>query len=270
MKNLFYFISAFVLLSCSGETENTTEQNSAEKEVVLKNDTTIQEVVPLYYSDTLKTMFGKAQHSDFTLEELDSLFIASLEKEEETFFLSGDEVSILQEKLVESPCTEFNTYQINEFLKMDSLNESGELEEYLSSLDIGMMARIDAGAIQLISLNDSSDIFLWFLDYNTFEACPYASGTAVYGSLFVNKEFRNTAVLGDISGGGDPPVWGRTLITSIIQGQEIKIVEIEEYGDEYYDEEKETYKEETTREESNYTLKIVDGYLVETYSKEGV
>jgi hypothetical protein len=126
------------------------------------------------------------------------------------------------------------------------------------------MARTEASAMQLVNLNDSADLFLWVLDYSSYEACPYYSGTTIYGSLFVNRKFKNTAAIGDISGGGDPPVWGGTLITSNIRENRIEIRELQEFGDEMYDEETEEYEILETRDEYHHILEIVDGYLKET------
>ncbi len=122
-----------------------------------------------------------------------------------------------------------------------------------------MMARSEASAVQLISLDDSTDLFLWLVDYSSYEACPYSAGKSIYGSLFVNKEFRNTALIGDESGGGDPPVWGSTIITSEISSEVIKLLEVQEFGDE-----DENYEEVISRDEYHHLLKIQDGYLVET------
>ena len=261
MKRILYFIPSVLLIACSGEaetTEKTTNTTSA--------DTVAEEIVIPEYSEELLEMFAKSQSNDSTLEELDSNYIAALDIEAEESFLSADEVNMLKATLLNNRNTGGNSYQIDDFMRFDSLKQAGKYEEYRNSLDIGMMARADAAAVQLVTIDDSTDIFLWLIDYSTYEACPYAAGTTIYGSLFVNREFRNTALLGDESGGGDPPVWGRTLITAVISSEEIKIYELQEWGDEEYNEEDESYTDITTKEEYQHVLKIVDGYLVETES----
>jgi hypothetical protein len=107
-------------------------------------------------------------------------------------------------------------YDINSFCEIDSLKEEGEYGKYLEKLDIGMTKIAISFKIGVADLGNGTKLFLWGVHNSSYEACPFFAGTTIIGT-FVNSEKRNTHfIVGEISGGGDPPSVGNDELTSKI------------------------------------------------------
>lgn len=159
---------------------------------------------------------------------LDSNYMESIGEENE--ILTNLEVQYLSSDLINNQITEWSSYDIKSFIDIDSMRLMGTYEEYVDNIDIGMMQESDAYLLHKISVDANSFILLWSISYSTYEACPYASGTVVFGTYFNNNMALNTAVLGEDSGGGDAPYWGSTFITSQITSDHILTNKHEESG----------------------------------------
>lgn len=108
------------------------------------------------------------------------------------------------------------SFDIDEFCRIDSLKENGAYKNYLSSLDIGMLKNSIAFKTGWIDLKNGTKLFLWGLNYDSFEACPFFSGKVIIGT-FVSENKQNTSfVIAERSGGGDPPSMGNEDVTAKI------------------------------------------------------
>jgi len=144
---------------------------------------------------------------------------------------------------------------INDFMQLDSLRLNGEYEEYIDNIDIGMTVTAEANIGDKVKISENSFILLWAIYIATYEACPYYTGTSVYGTLFIDQTATSTAVLGETSSAGDAPYWMLTFITSEITNSVINTVIAEENGGEY-DEENDI--ELTESSETKCVIKITD------------
>ena len=64
---------------------------------------------------------------------------------------------------------------------------------------------------------------------------PYCSGTYIYGTLFKNFVGTNTALIAEISDGGDLPVWGGTQVIAEVNDSMIIQHSINQFGEIDYD-----------------------------------
>lgn len=108
------------------------------------------------------------------------------------------------------------SYDINTFCEIDSIKRAGLYNEYLEKLDIGMTKIAISFKIGVIKFRDGTRLFLWGVHNSSFEACPFFAGTTIVGT-YLNPEKKNTHfVIGEVSGGGDPPAIGDDEVTSKI------------------------------------------------------
>lgn len=165
---------------------------------------------------------------------IDSTFIAEIDAEKSEK-LSAAEMSFLTQHFMAEGIAEWGMWDIEKAMKIDSLRRSGELEAYWDNLDIGMIKNSDAFAGEKIYLDSHRWIYLWGIDYSTFEACPYAEGRVIYGTLIVDGKVSNCYLLGEESNGGDPPSWGETKTYSEVTPTSISIRETSLHGEEDMD-----------------------------------
>ena len=147
--------------------------------------------------DQLQAIIGKSDTTYSLPAAVDTNFVHNI-----GFFERSDESAMsylngqyLTEQLLESSPTFNGEYYIKIFCELDSLKSVGAYEEYVRNLDIGMMQVADAFVEGIIQLDDQKQILLWSINYSTYEACPFASGAAVYGTLLDNYEVKNTMLL---------------------------------------------------------------------------
>jgi len=159
--------------------------------------------------------------------------------------------------LIDNTPTYWAKRNVNYFIEIDSMKLMGTYENYVENLDVGMMKESIANIHQKIIIDSNNYILLWSIYYSTDEACPYASGTIVFGTYFNNNVAQNTATLGEDSGGGDSPYWASTFITS-----EITTTSITKYKREV---EKEGMDEETDEE----IIEITDNTFLITITDSG-
>jgi hypothetical protein len=143
-----------------------------------------------------------------------------------TFILKADtndripyqQIRSLGYEFLKNELTDGLINNIQEFCKIDSLKQAGAYKSYIDSLTIGMTKISIAYKIGVIDFKNNSRLFIWGITNSSYEACPFYSGTYLAGT-FVNEAKQNTHfILGEISGGGDPPSMGSNEITAKVNG----------------------------------------------------
>lgn len=217
--NILILLTAFAF-ACSAESETNNLSEELQPVPENTNSSSVERLVEpeIEINAHLQTILDK---SDTTYElpmNVDTSFIKAIDftGKRDQSSLSYENGLYLAEHLLESAPTDNGTYYLNTFYQLDSLKSVGEYDEYVNNLDIGMMQVADAFVEGIIDLGDQRHIVLWSINFSTYEACPFASGAAVYGSLLSNYEVQNTMLLAEVSGGGDPPAWGDTNISTQI------------------------------------------------------
>lgn len=105
-------------------------------------------------------------------------------------------------------------YDLNSFCEVDSIKQAGRYQEYIDKIEIGMTKVAISFKVGVIKFNDGSKLFVWGVHNSSFEACPFFAGTTIIGT-YTGKSNKNVHfVLGEISGGGDPPSMGDDEVTS--------------------------------------------------------
>lgn len=94
---------------------------------------------------------------------------------------------------------------------------NGMYREYVDGLDLAELKDAVARPVGMINL-DTSYIFLWVIDYSSYEACPFYSGLELYASI-VNLNGVNSYYLGIDESSGDPPMFAETKSSITISKQ---------------------------------------------------
>lgn len=264
MKRVLFVIPLMsFFLSCGGNTENTDTPNT-ENDSIASVDTIQEETAPpIVIDDHLQAILDKSDSVYKAPFWVDTNFVLAMdfESRSEQSALNYENGHYLADNYLANHPTEMASYTLRSFYEIDSLKAQGEYEDYVSSLDIGMMQHADAYTEGLLELDESNSLLLWSLTFGSYEACPYYSGTLVFGTLLNNYEVKNTVLLAEMSGGGDPPYWGDTGISSYVTSSSITTSTIDRSGGEEYNEETgEDVVEVTTAE---YQIKITESGLEE-------
>ncbi|MBL4704564.1 MAG: hypothetical protein JKY54_08580 [Flavobacteriales bacterium] len=245
IKYFFGFaVFLFALTSC-GETEKPKPVNHNHEVHVDDVDTilfAVETVVPAVILPIVSQILDKCNSVEQSPFLVDSNYLQLLAADnfQNTSNLSSEEVKFLSSSLFDHQLTEWSENHISSFLEIDSIRTNDQFEEYENNIDIGMILHSEANTLHNIKFSDTSNLLLWTISYSTYEACPYASGSIVWGSFFVKDVLQNTALIGESSGGSDAPYWGGTEITSAIKNTSISMHKVEENGgdiDENTDEE---------------------------------
>ena len=105
------------------------------------------------------------------------------------------------------------------FLKIDSVRNAGEYQNYVETLDIGMIKDATALYLENIKLDANTGINLWCIKYSSYEACPYYEGTEVFGTYYTKNGPQKTYLLGVVSTAADPPMGLETYVNSVLKGK---------------------------------------------------
>ena len=221
MKN-FYFLALFaVCLSCAEE-ESKPNQSEPSGEQVQENDSSqaLKDTLALEVQEISFPVHDEL-NGDFKLlslpYKLDSMDLEGLEIEGRLTF---EQVELLTANLDSNFAWEME-YELNTYFKIDSLKRAGAYDDYVSSLDIGQMKNSEAYPLGYVELAPNKQLFLWGLEYGTYEACPFMAGTTIYGSVFENGVQKSTRVFAESMAGGDPP----SMMSKVIE------LEISEMGE---------------------------------------
>lgn len=225
MRSSYFFLLVLTCWSCA----NNTEENTSESEAVAVSDTgviekdtlNLVEEIPVIPLDPLLISNFKELELPYAL---DSGSIENLNTEKR---ISAQQVDLLTQNITGALAWEME-YELNTFYKIDSLKQINKYEDYVSSLDIGQMKNSEAFALGFLDLGNNKQLFLWGLQYTTYEACPFMHGTTVYGSLFENGVQKSVRVFAEAMAGGDPPsMMSRVIELQINENGEAQIHQVE-------------------------------------------
>jgi hypothetical protein len=257
MKKLFpVFAIAPFLFSCGGTEETTNDlvenQDSTQIDSMIVETIEI-EVDPNRIVIDVDELLAKSEETFELPLVVDSAFVSSyVTNDEEDYNLSMDEAKYMSFDFVENDITSMADYIVPIFIRLDSLKVNGGYDDYQSTLDIGGTRYSNGNVIGKVEISEQSIMLLWTISYATYEACPYGQGTYVYGTVFTNSVGTNTALIAELSGGGDPPAWGDTKIEAEINDSTIVHHMLDRWGEEDW----ESGEEIVEVREKDFTLKI--------------
>ncbi|MCW3077082.1 MAG: hypothetical protein JWO32_1691 [Bacteroidetes bacterium] len=199
MKKCIYLVLVTFLFSC-----NNNDGNGAHKE---NQDS-------LNNNGNFEASFDHKLFKPLALPLLiDTNFILEVDTNER---IPYQQVRQLGTHFLETEMSASLAYDINTFCEIDSLKHAGAYEEYLEKLDAGMTKISISFKSGVIDLKNGAKLFIWGIHNSSYEACPYFAGTTIIAT-FMNSEKKNTHfVIGEISGGGDPPATGHDEVTARI------------------------------------------------------
>ena len=130
--------------------------------------------------------------------------------------LNGKEVEWLYVSVEKNKLNQSVSYEVEEFLVIDSIKQTGTYATWADQRDIGQTKYSNAYLLHKIHLSDTSDIITWAITYATLEACPYASGTIIFATIFYKGIATSCTLIGEDMGAGDPPSGMTRVITGNI------------------------------------------------------
>lgn len=205
MKQLTFLMTfiVIVMVSCTNNpSENKNEKSSND----LIRDTTEQNQALVELSPEIEALLSNFSDEQDLPLVIDSSFFKHNAEKRDRNKLHTTEVKMLASKLNQHELSMDALWNIDNFHWLDSIIQSAAYEEYLQNLDIGMMKESFAIAVNKLNLDEQTVLLVWSLTYSTYEACPFAAGTLIMGTLMYQKEITNCVILGEISSAGDPPV----------------------------------------------------------------
>lgn len=238
-------VLALTVMACGGPEDQTTPETP---DVVEIQEDTINPIDTIQIKEDpnrprmdVADFLGKVDREFELPLTIDSAWMERLLQTDEEISLdynmNRSETAHLSFNWVEGNETGNSSRYVQIFEEMDSINQLGEevMDEYLYSLDLGMTRYSTCNSIGKVTISEVSSLIFWSTDYSTIEACPYGYGTSLYATLFTKDVATNTVLVGEMSGGGDPPVWASNYVSSTITDSSITIVGIEHWGEEDFD-----------------------------------
>lgn len=185
MRVLIIFLFSFLLIACGTESKKFNENKV--------NSKTISKAIPA----------------------VDSAFLHELSQEFEfESKLSGDSVQLLSSVLSQLKVNGHFYKVIPDFLRIDSLKRNGLYETYLRKMDIGFLQNAEAYFLKSVQLNSQEEGKIWFIKYNSYEACPYYHGVDVFLSLYEDQTIKTTIQIGSNYSVIDPPMAFESILES--------------------------------------------------------
>ncbi len=172
-----------------------------------------------------------------TLEALGGGLLEDLKKDSLNTDISGDIRSSVQGCIL-----------------IDRLKQQGRYQNYLDSLDIGMLKNAMAFTIGKIKVGDRF-LLLWGINESSYDACPLYSGTSIIASWPTNDGGFTHIVAAEMYDAADAPLalWRRT--SSTLGSSEISVFSVT------YTENAETEEGPKLKETKKMILKIDEGAL---------
>jgi len=219
-RNILLFSLFSLFLSCNSSKEKIESKVTIKQPKIQVDsvETNLKEII----NPVQTGIYDKVNTTFLAPFSIDSIFIDMVHNNDiDPSTLNRDEVLFLSKSITTFlPDTYLNEY-LNDFFRLDSLITNKKYNEYIDQLDIGMIKTCNAYINGQLIVSDDINIILWSLNYSTYEACPYTSGTKILGTLFYNETYKNTIQLGESSGGGDAPMYWETNVYSIINTQQM-------------------------------------------------
>jgi hypothetical protein len=187
-----------VLVSCGNETTTTTNTIDAIADSIIVTDTLPKDSVSI---ETLALKMGGDTIAPADQSQIFFSFNAALMNKKGKI-LSGKEVRRRFIPL-DPECDGELTYKLQRYLMIDSLKKLGEEPDY----DMGQIVWAEIKLLDTIRKSENGCWVTWRLDYETAQACPYASGTLFMLTTYdkTGKQISTQCMARD-EGGADAPI----------------------------------------------------------------
>jgi hypothetical protein len=223
IRKVFLFGAVTLLFSFNNSINKIDAKVIIFTEPITQEDT-IEIISEEIINPIQSSIYNKVDTTFFAPFSVDSIFIGMVQNNDnniDSSTLTRGEVLFLTTSINDYLPNTYLSEYFNHFNKLDSLIINNKYNEYIDQLDIGMIKICNAYINGQLKLSTDLKMILWSLNYSTYEACPYTSGTKIIGTLFYNENITNTIQIGEISGGGDAPMYWDTEIYSLINKQQM-------------------------------------------------
>ncbi len=213
MKTTFLIAFSLFLLLLSCQPEQKEKEELVEKEKTTTPNAAAEPVLD----------------ESMPVLELPFVFDSSAVKELETggVTLPSEKVQTYAALFTEDSLTQLAQYAVRDVLKIDSLKTVGAYETYLTELDLGMTENAFAQKHAQFKLPEGRGLLLWSAFSKTMEVCPFYAGTLYFVTVFEEKTPKSTILIGEVSGGGDPPYMASTYTSSRLGADKIEVLKID-------------------------------------------
>lgn len=197
VKVLYYCLGLGILLSACTAAPKSEKKLPLEKKIV--------------YPVELNKQLNAFPNLDLGLV-MDSVFLDSLNGKsfKHGKKLDMETVKFLTVKMNRDDLTEPNYYYLNDFYKIEQYKKKGKYNDFLDSLDIGMTKDANCYAIGKMEYGDSLALLIWQLNYSSYEACPFFSGSHIFGTIVFNGKVKRTMQFAAYESAMDAPMTSET------------------------------------------------------------
>lgn len=192
--------------------------------------------------------------------EINAGFINGFTETGEGEEISYENLSVLLAGFTNADFSNNAEWAINNFRKIDSLKKHKQYESYLKDIDIGMVKNSDSYFLGSVEYSDGKMLLISAVTCSSYEACPYFSGTFIFGSLVSEGSITSSILLGEDLSAGDPPVGMLRKLYSILNNDGTGKYELFE---EHTDEDEEMNLIETTNQQEYFFKINLTEFLVE-------
>lgn len=195
----------------------------------------------------------KTVSEDFEIK-IDSTALSSIFLDSTLTQLDSNQVNFLRSPMSD---TLSYSYVIKNCIRFDSVKKSGNLEQYLNSLQIGMTKEAKMFSYKNLKIGDI-DFKLWGVSALSLEACPYSNEKILFLSSIKDGKVQSCVPVAFQNDWSDAPFWATEEASFIFNSKgNLNIKVIEENGG--FDENDKEYTEKKDKQ-LQYTL--VGGGLV--------
>lgn len=188
------FIFSIILISC-----NTEHKDEETKDKIL-----------IEYPKEIKSFISifEEQKPDF---KIDKLFLEDTLKNNKKHLLSLEQVKSLAKNLSKDEHTEVNAYYVKDYYKIQQKKMDSDYDEFVKTLDIGMMKDVNCYAAGKINFGDTVSVLFWKIVFSSYEACPFYQGTNVLATVISDKQVVQTIQVSCNETAADAPFSATTL-----------------------------------------------------------
>jgi hypothetical protein len=154
--------------------------------------------------------------------EIDSTFLEQVDTSQK---LSYQFIRNLNGKQIDIECSTFLQSFLHNFCFIDSLRSAGAYNQYLDSIDIGMVREAQAFKLDEKKVGNQQ-LLIWCLEMISYEACPVFGGRMVLATYGHHGNYTNIP-LGMNYAVADPPFFLSANVYSRLQGDSLFLSSVE-------------------------------------------
>ena len=223
MKRVLIYLPILALFACGQKTETTTLAENTKVEPITEHSVVVEEEQIVWnikgevIDSTFKSKFKTQLTFPFSIDTNLLIRINGETVNDEDLLRKTDstinfkELKKLRSSIIYHSSEENYKWYLDKSVEFDKMSKE-EYKSYLSSIDIGQAKVSKVFSYGIQRLTDSTELLIWYIKYNTFEACPFGFGTLFFGTVLTSNHIQCSFPLAEFTGGGDPPIFSEQKI----------------------------------------------------------